>query len=204
MKVKHFLVVALVFVILGGLVPAFAADTGKQPVLIIGDSRCMGMANSKYYWACRVGASYSLLNSNLMLGACDRNDLGTSDVVSGVQKYGIKKIVYCLGVNDPYRSAEAIASIKKLKERTGCEVYFLASMPGVSEKASRYGMTINNTQIKRYNAEVKQGIKGVAKYLNGYKVINKIKGWENHTSDGVHYDNYLYGKILEFLDKKFD
>ena len=201
MKKLIWIIVLLIWIVFG---VTFVKADDKEPVLIIGDSRCVGMSqyNDSYYWACKVGASCSLVNNDLILGSCDRNDLGTSDIVSGVSKLGIKKIVYCLGVNNPYESDKAIATIKSLKNKTGCKVYYLACMPGVSSKASEHGMTIDNNQIKAFNAKVKKGIKGYAKYLSAYKYIIKIDNWSSHTSDGVHYDSYLYKKVLKFIKRK--
>ena len=192
------LVVCVVFGI------TYVKADSKNSVLIIGDSRCVGMSayDNNYKWVAKVAVGCNWVDSNLNVGSCDRNDLGTQNLVQGINDKNIKKVIYCLGVNSPSDYNKAIETIKLLSERTDCKIYFLSLTQGVSYKASKYGMHIDNNELKVFNKNVKNALPDGVKYINAYKYLDKIDNWESHTADGVHYDKFLYEKILQFIRKR--
>lgn len=177
----------------------------KQKVLLIGDSRLVGMSSSlsDYYILAQVsGTSSGDLSSDgktwkwlsSYSGSSNRVNTLTSDgitkdvdIVKACKDNKITTIVYMMGRNevtaDNYIGAVSSADkyIKALKSATGCNVIFAYTIPDGKKQS---GYEANNKAIKSYN----EGVKG-----KGYTCIDIYTPCidsKEYNEGNLHYSSY--------------
>ncbi len=153
----------------------------------IGDSRTVGMKNA-------VGGS-DFFSCSEGIGLNWFKEKGFSNIQGSLTKGSA--VIILLGVNDlTYVSASSYASyINYLYNAYGDKgVYFYF----VSVNPTTGAYSYLDSDIKKFNNEIKQSLNSNIKYIDTYNYLVK-SGYSS--SDGLHYDADTYKKIYNYIIK---
>lgn len=195
--------------------------TRKKDTLIIGDSIAYGMSlnNSytgvnrvnEYYWLTEGGVSIGFIPKNLKLvlgrvmPRSITNTLSSSvhvDLVKDVKAKKIKNVVFFLGLNGSSRmnAERTVERMEKLKEATGCRVFYLSALPVVDSKAKKFGYRTGEANVKQFNSWVKEDMEGKGLfYVDAFAELKKDSAYQKDTQDGIHYSRKTYNKVIKKL-----
>ncbi len=156
--------------------------------IFVGDSRIVGMSeavsDSNTYFIGKVAEGYSWLKNT-----------ASSSLNTYLAKYSNAKVVLALGVNDLYNISNYISYYKSLIAKYPKAYIYVMSVTPVNETtAKKYGYTVTNSQIKEFNAKLKEAFP--ANYLDVYTYMEK-NGFS--TSDGIHYTAATYKTIYNYV-----
>ena len=192
----------------GSTLNAFTNVVRHQHLVLIGDSRTVGMYDALYgqdnydinitdasgtTWSARVGAGYSWMVSS-----------GVPRVDNKIG--GDSAVVILLGVNDildfstVYRYISYVNAKADQWVSRGASVYMAAISPvglhtGVDSVTDPWGVTSNSGNVAAWNATVRDGISANVHYLDTYNAIAS----NYRTGDGVHYDNATSRRLYNFI-----
>lgn len=190
-------------------------DMRERKVLIIGDSNAYLMSrNEEYYknryknsiyWLAESGASIEFINEDLTVNVgrfnkkYAKNSLVKAKEISikdEVVKKGITDIVVLLGVNSLGKTAAETLCHRliKLDEISGVEVHYVSVLPYVNK--DRYKLD-NNDIIKFNDIMRKKLVLNNVSYIDAYGLLVGTDGYEDETTDGIHYSQGIYTKIFE-------
>lgn len=190
-------------------------DMRERKVLIIGDSNAYLMSrNEEYYknryknsiyWLAESGASIEFINEDLTVSVgrfnkkYAKNSLVKAKEISikdEVVKKGITDIVVLLGVNSLGKTAAETLCHRliKLDEISGAEVHYVSVLPYVNK--DRY--KLDNNDIIKFNDIMRKKLElNNVSYIDAYGLLAGTDGYENETTDGIHYSQGIYTKIFE-------
>ncbi len=157
-------------------------EPGAQ-YIFAGDSRTVQMSkvvkDVDYEWIAKVGEGYSYF-ANEAVPKIDA-DAGKGSI-----------IIINYGVNDLYNVEKYIKLINKKVDSwidAGATVYYAAVTP-----VSNYP-TITNSDIEKFNNELKSGLDERVGWLDGYSYLQNT-GFS--TGDGLHYNNETYKTLYTY------
>lgn len=193
----------------GSTVRPFTNSLRHERLVLIGDSRTVGMYDALYsqenydvhvadragnIWSARVGAGYDWMVS---LGVPRvENSIGADTAV-----------VILLGVNDitiDFSAVNRYASYINAKAdnwaRRGASVYFAAISPvgmrtGVDSITDATGVTSNSGNVAWWNATLRKGLSANVQYLDTFNAI--VSNYK--TADGLHYDNDTSRRLYSYI-----
>ena len=144
----------------------------------IGDSRFVGMrqtvsTDENIIWMAEIGADQSWYWTNR--GSI--TDLDRSTI-----------IVYELGVND-LDSTRCLEALNDLQELGFTLIYFTSVTPVDEYMISKYGYTRTNSEIEKFNEEVRNDLPSNVDTMYCYEYLVQ-SGIE--TEDGLHYESRTY------------
>lgn len=195
----------------------------EKELLIIGDSIAYGMSlNNTYtgvdraadiYWLTEGGVSVAFIPKNLKvtvgktMARSVTNTLSSSvyvDLVKEIQDKGIRDVAIMLGLNGSSKknAKTLVERMVSIREKTGCNVYYITVLPMVDSKAKKIGYRVRDSVNVSYNSWVKEEMEGKDLfYVDAYKAVKEMRGYANETQDGIHYSRKVYNKVIECLEK---
>lgn len=147
-------------------------------LLFVGDSRFVGMrdtVDSDDMWFCKVGQGYSWFSKNI------------EDIESLVDDNTV--IVFGLGVNDLYNISR-YEGVEKYFDR----MYYISVNPVDEYLEERYGYSIRNIDIEKFNARIQLMYK--KRYIDCNSRLHLV-GYS--TVDGLHYTKSTYRTIYTYV-----
>ena len=106
-----------------------------------------------------------------------------------------------MGVNDYWKNgitSEYISYLNNMAKTVKGKIYFLSVNPvdEAKEKSTNQMYITYNSNINKFNDEVKKGLDSSITYLDSNAYL-KANGFG--TVDGIHYDEATYKKIYNFI-----
>lgn len=154
-------------------------------IVFIGDSRTVGLSevnsSSSNIFQCKVSMGYSWMTDTAFPAVDSYAKSGTSFVI-------------LMGVNDLYNKDNYIKAINnKAKEWTskGAQVFFASVGPVDNDPYA------TDSDITTFNNALKNGLSSDVTFIDLYSEL-KSNGYK--TSDGLHYDNATYKRILKYIE----
>ena len=164
-----------------------------EDIIMIGDSRFVGMSNSvpsaACTWICKESMGLSWLEET-METVIKRKDLKG------------KAIVFNLGVNDPGNASAYVTYMKSIGEKLrakGAFTFFMTVNPIDDKKADEHHYQIFNEHVVRFNLTVAPQLQS-----NGYGILDTYDYLVDNgfaTSDGIHYTGETYKAIFSYMNK---
>ncbi len=163
-------------------------EYAEKNVIIVGDSRCVGMKSyvgGQATWIAEVSMGLSWLKSTAW---------------KKLKKMSVKNkvIVFNLGVNDLGNASSYVSTMNNYGAKLmakGASVYFMTVNPVDEKVEKKNGYVVKNSQIVTFNKKLASGLEGFGiidtyDYLadNGFKTV-----------DGVHYKADTYKTIYSVL-----
>lgn len=198
-----------------GFTKVEAENIKERKILIIGDSNAYLMSRneenykSKYknsvYWLAESGAGIEFINEDLTVSVGKfntqyaKNSLAKGKKISikdEVVKKGITDIVVLLGVNSLGETAaeNLCERLIRLEEISEAEVHYVSVLPYVNK--NRY--KVDNNDIIKFNGIMRKELESnKVSYIDAYGLLIGTKGYENETTDGIHYSSEIYTKIFD-------
>lgn len=196
----------------------------KRETLIIGDSLAYAMSlnntytgvdkKNDYYWLTEGGVSIDFIPENLKitLGKVMKKattntftSLKQIDLVKEIKEKEVKNVAILLGINgsSEQNAKKTVERMTAIKEKTGCKVFYISALPIIDAKARKYEYSVVDSNNKKYNSWVREGMRGKDLiYVDSY---NKVKNYASHvsyTTDGIHYRKEVYNKVIELLEEE--
>lgn len=169
------------------------ADQATRQLVMIGDSRTVGMKNA-------VGKNSNLWSAKVGMGLTWMKSTGVPAVESAINANS--DVVIMMGVNDVRSLANTKKYVsyinKKAAEWTalGANVYYVSVNPMVFETENYPGIT--NSLIESWNSRMQQGLSSDVTYLDTYsQVTGRLS-----SKDGIHYTNKSYKLIYSLVNQQ--
>ncbi len=162
-----------------------------ETLFIMGDSRSVGMSyidnNTSHQYTAKVSEGYKYFNNNY----------------EAVLKKATSKdaIVINFGINDLSNVDKYIELFNKIAKNTKAKIYFLTINPVDEEKEIKNGYSIKNKDIDTFNEKMIEGLDSKITIINSNSIL-KEEGFD--TTDGIHFTEETYKKILSIIEKQFD
>jgi len=148
----------------------------QSPVVVIGDSRCVGMADvvdDDVLWLAEVGAGHALYWEVRMQLLNMPSDT---------------PVVYMLGVND-LRPAVCVDALTDLISLGFTRVYFATTAPVDDEAAASYGYTVSDAEVRSFNTFVVDNKPRDVRVIDVHEFMNDV---DLDTDDGLHFGPEAY------------
>ena len=169
------------------------ADQATRQLVMIGDSRTVGMKNA-------IGKNSNLWSAKVGMGLTWMKSTGVPAVESAINANS--DVVIMMGVNDVRSLANTKKYVsyinKKAAEWTalGANVYYVSVNPMVFETENYPGIT--NSLIESWNSRMQQGLSSDVTYLDTYsQVTGRLS-----SKDGIHYTNKSYKLIYSLVNQQ--
>lgn len=192
-----------------------AIKTDEMKVLIIGDSNAYLMSKNKdyykkkyevpVYWLAESGAKADFISKQLdvtvgqFMPQYVENSLTKNMQVSllnEIKEKDITDVAVMLGVNSLEESSAKNLSKRliTLSKNANVRVYYVALLPYVDKSEYK----IKNNDIINFNRLMKENLsESKIAYIDSYSMVTSLEGYENETTDGLHYSGVIYDKILD-------
>ena len=169
-----------------------AAEQADRQLVIIGDSRTVGMESAvgqnKNIWSAKVGIGLSWMKST-GVPAVEANINSNTDVV------------ILMGVNDVLSPSYTDKYIDYINEKAdawtalGAHVYYVSVNPMAYETRAYPGIT--NTAIETWNTKMQAGLSKNVRYIDTYtEMLGNVE-----SRDGIHYFNSTYKEIYDLINQ---
>lgn len=169
------------------------AEQATRQLVIIGDSRTVGMKNA-------VGSNNNLWSAKVGMGLSWMKNTGVPAVEASINANS--DVVILMGVNDVRSLSMTKKYVSYLNEKAaawtalGANVYYVSVNPMVFETSSYPG--ISNSLIENWNTRMQQGLSSDITYIDTYSQVNgKLS-----SSDGIHYNNKSYKLIYSLVNQE--
>ncbi len=165
----------------------------ESQVIIVGDSRCVGMYNTvkgSATWYAKTNEGLSWLQNTVWKKEWKK--LKKIDMNGRV-------VVFNLGVNDLGNASSYVTTLNSYGEQIiakGGSVYFMTVNPVDEAEEANHGYTVKNSQIVTFNQTLASGLSSDFGFINTYDYLAE-NGFK--TVDGVHYTGDTYKVIYSLL-----
>ena len=163
-------------------------NTSYQQVILIGDSRTVGMEQAvnhpEYIWSAKVAQGYQWMK-----------DTGVPMIESQIQEK--TAVIIWMGVNDTYNIHKYISYFNEKAEiwqEKGADTYIVSVGP------VEYSQYLDNSEIENFNQMLSDNLR-TATYIDLYSEM-RTNGYE--TVDGVHYTEDTYQEIFNILKERIN
>ena len=171
--------------------------------IFVGDSRTVGLKaaiGGKNIYIGKIGEGYSWFSSSAIV-----------KLESRLKAYPTSKVVLNFGINDLGNIDDYISIYEKLIESYPHTKFYLMSVnPVEAKRAKDFGYstrTVNNTNIKKFNAKMKASFPEL--YLDSYSYLvengyikNVLAG--KGTIDGIHYTEAVSKAIYDYAKSQME
>ena len=169
-----------------------AADQATRQLVIIGDSRTVGMKSA-------VGKNANLWSAKVGMGLSWMKNVGVPAVESSINEN--TDVVILMGVNDVRSLSYTSKYVSYINQKAeawtalGANVYYVSVNPMAFETKSYPGIT--NSIIEKWNTRMQEGLSENVHYIDTYsQVVGNVS-----SKDGIHYTKSTYKTIYELINQ---
>lgn len=183
----------------------------KSKVLIIGDSRMVGLATS----VLGMSSTKSSYSGNSWDFVDDTKDnihvyamvsMGLSWTKSNLDEINgyidsDTAVVFAMGANDLSGDKDGASYIEFLNDQQpkwaekGASVFFASETAIDESKYTGY----SNSDVENFNSKIKSGVNSKVGYIDLYSATKDMIATGDHSPDGLHYDSDVYEKMLDSI-----